>query len=287
MQCTFSEDPGISRKLFDLLEVVFPGIRQGAESIRSLGVSWESASTPFIRCENTVAVSHVGVIEIPLILLGNPTAVGSIHGVATHPEYRNRGYYREVMEEALEYCATRYRTQILTTEHPAYFTPFGFRIIQEHFFCARVSSGGGENFRRLNTANAGDIALLLRLIEKRAPVSNIVGVIREKAVFCFNEGRRPIFYAENLDSILCMEREGNRMHIYDIVGPKIPDFELLLACLPRGIEELFIHFSPELLGIETEAKPYIFDHNGPSYLMVRGPFPAEGKKFTLPRSART
>ena len=37
----------------------------------------------------------------------------------------------------------------------------------------------------------------------------------------------------------------------------------------------------------AEAKPYIFDHDGPTHLMARGPFATEGHQFSLPRSART
>jgi hypothetical protein len=33
------------------------------------------------------------------------------------------------MEELLQYTAGRYETLILTTEHPEYFEPFGFRFM--------------------------------------------------------------------------------------------------------------------------------------------------------------
>jgi hypothetical protein len=57
--------------------------------------------------------------------------------------------------------------------------------------------------------------------------------------------------------------------------------------VPYPVEEVAICFSPDRLAVNAEAKPYLFDHDGPSYLMVRGPFAAEGHAFTLPRSART
>ncbi len=56
MQYSFSDDPGLSGRLFTMLDVVFPGIRRGAESMQSLGVSWESASTPFVHFENSMVV---------------------------------------------------------------------------------------------------------------------------------------------------------------------------------------------------------------------------------------
>jgi hypothetical protein len=68
----------------------FPGVRQTAKNAAALGASWESASTPFLCFEQGRAVSHVGVIELSLVLLGHIARVGAVHGVATHPDFRRR-----------------------------------------------------------------------------------------------------------------------------------------------------------------------------------------------------
>jgi GNAT superfamily N-acetyltransferase len=188
MKHSFSDDPTLREKLFDLLDVVFPGVRRVEQNARVLGGYWESVSTPFIHFEGGRPVSHVGVIELPLVLLGQNVTVGSVHGVATHPDYRRRGYYGRLMEELLEHCASRYETLILTTEHPEYFEPFGFRVLTEHLFTARRhSQGSAGGLRLLDARDNGDVALLNRLLETREPVSRVVGVANEKAVFCFNE----------------------------------------------------------------------------------------------------
>jgi len=288
MQQSFVADPTLSKRLFDLLDVVFPGVRQVAQNASALGAPWESVSTPFTICEGERVLSHVGVIELPLIVLGEKVTVGSIHGVATHPDCRRRGYYRQVIEEALQYCEQRCATQILTTEHPEYFTPFGFRVVQEYGFTIQMRSAGHrDGIRLLHPQNTQDVALLHRLLETRVPVSQIVGVVNEKAVFCFNEGSRPLYYAEDLDVILCVEQEDTYLKLFDVVGPHIPSLAALVDCIPLAIEEITICFSPDQLGVDAEVKPYLFDHDGPSHLMVRGPFRAEGQAFTLPRSART
>jgi hypothetical protein len=85
MQYSFSTDPTLGERLFDVLDTVFPGLRQVAANARTLGAPWESVSTPFIVREGARVLSHVGVIELSLIVLGERFTVGSIHGVATHP----------------------------------------------------------------------------------------------------------------------------------------------------------------------------------------------------------
>jgi predicted N-acetyltransferase YhbS len=288
MKHSFSDNPALSERLFDLLDTVFPGVRQVAQNARALGAPWESVSTPFIHFEQGRAIAHVGVIELSLVLLGRTVTVGSIHGVATHPEARRRGHFRRLMEEVLQYCAGRYETLMLTTEHPEYFAPFGFRVVKEHLFTVKCdSAGGSDGFRLLDTSQTGDIALLHRLLETRQAVSQVVGAVNEKAVFCFNEGSRPLHYAADLDVTACLELEEGRLKLFDIVGPKIPPLARVLERIPQRLDEAAICFSADQLAVEAEATPYVLDHDGPSYLMVHGPFAAEGQPFTLPRSART
>jgi predicted N-acetyltransferase YhbS len=285
---SFSVDPALSEQLFELLDSVFPGVSEVAQNARDLGASWESVSTPFVCFERGRPVSHVGVIELSLVLRGRIVKVGSIHGVATLSDCRRRGLFRKAMEAALEHCASRYETQILTTEHPEYFEPFGFRVVGEHVFTSKVDSESkGDGFRLIDPKEGGDVVLLHRLLETREPVSNVVGVVNEKAVFCFNEGSRTLQYSKDLDVIVCMEIEGTLLKLFDIAGPKLPALADILKRLPHRIEEVEICFSPDRLAVQATALPHLFDHDGPSYFMVRGPFAVEGEAFTLPRSART
>jgi predicted N-acetyltransferase YhbS len=290
MPYSYRDDPDLVDRVFDLLDEVFPGLRGVAANARALGAPWESVSTPFLAFENERVVSHVGVIGLPLVILEKRVEVGTVHAVATHPEHRRQGLYRKVMDELLEFCDGSYETLILTTEHPEYFEPFGFRRLQEkHFRVPWSSSGGADGFRMLDPGDAGDVAVLQRLLETRAPVSDVVGVVGEKAVFCFNEGRNPLPYCEDLDVIVCMERDGPRLDLYDVVGETIPPLSDLLDNIPGPVSEVAVHFSADRLGLAAavEPTPCLFEHDGPSYLMARGPFAAEGHAFTLPRSART
>jgi GNAT superfamily N-acetyltransferase len=288
MKRSFSDDPGFSDKLFDLLDMVFPGVRRAAQNAPALGASWESVSTPYVCIEGDRVVSHVGIIELSLVLSGRVVTVGSVHAVATHPDYRRRGYYRRLMEHVLQDNANRYETLILTTENPEYYEDFGFRVVEEHCFTVECHSAGGvDGLRLMNTRDAGDIALLQRILGTREPVSQVVGVVDEKAVFCFNEGSRPLCYASDLDVIVCLETDGTRLKLFDVVGANVPPLSALLERIPQRVEEVVVFFAPDRLEVDTEAAPHVLDHDGPSYLMVRGPFAAEEQAFTLPRSART
>jgi N-acetylglutamate synthase-like GNAT family acetyltransferase len=288
MRASFTEDHNLGQRLFDLLDEVFPGLRAAKEEGARLGASWESVSTPFVLEEKGRVVAHVGLIGLPLVVMGRPTTVGSVHAVATRADRRRRGLCRRLMEEMLAYAEGRYETLVLTTEHPEYYTPFGFRVLQEHRFTVRPRPRPRcDGLRVLDLAQASDVALLNRLLDGRSPVSEVVCVGREKAVFCVNEGRRPLHYIRGLDALLCMKREGATLELFDVVAPDVPDLEEILARVVPPVERVILNFSPDKLSAEAAAEPHRLDHDGESYLMARGPFAAEGRPFTLPRSART
>jgi predicted N-acetyltransferase YhbS len=288
VRASFMDDPKLGPRLFDLLDEVFPGLRRAKEEGARLGASWESVSTPFVLEEGDGVVAHVGLIGLPLVVMGRFCTVGSVHAVATRADRRRQGLCRRLMEEMLAYAEGRYETLVLTTEHPEYYTPFGFRVLQEHRFTVRPRPRPRrDGLRVLDLAQSSDVALLNRILDERSPVSKVVGVGREKAVFFVNEGRRPLHYAPDLDALLCLKREGGTVELFDVVAPEMPGLEEVLDRAAPPVEHVVLHFSPDKLGAEAVAEPHRLDHDGESYLMARGPFAAEGRPFTLPRSART
>lgn len=284
-QKSFAQELTLSNSLFTLVEIVFPEIIAAASMSRKLGASWESASTPFIKFQDDIAVTHVGVLKMNLRLMGETVTVGGIHGVCTHPKFRRRGYYREVMTEVLDYCDRHYNTLVLTTLQPEFYQPFGFRVVEEHLFKTKCNSMSHRSgFRLLNLLDTNDLKLLHRLLETREPVSNIVGVVNdEKAVFFVNEGSNPLYYSSDLDVIVVMEIENTTLKIFDVVGTHVCTLEAIVERILQPIEEVEIYFNPQRLEVNFQAFPHALDQ---AVLMVRGDFLAEREKFMLPRSAR-
>ncbi|MFC1573342.1 GNAT family N-acetyltransferase, partial [Candidatus Eisenbacteria bacterium] len=93
MKCSFSNDADLKAGLFGLLDTVFPGVSGAAASAAALGGRWEAVSTPFVSTEDGRVISHIGLIELSLIVLGQRIRVGTVHAVATHPDYRRRGHF--------------------------------------------------------------------------------------------------------------------------------------------------------------------------------------------------
>ena len=60
---------------------------------------------------------------------GRALATSMISGVATLPEYRNRGYMHEVMRVILDACEHTELLTLIQTEHPEMYEAMGFRTI--------------------------------------------------------------------------------------------------------------------------------------------------------------
>ena len=243
--------------MFHLLETCFPGITQAEQESLALGSPWEKTSTPFVYFHEELAITHVGLLELPLVLMGHTVRVGGIHAVGTRPEFRRHGYYRQVMTEVLQYCASRYDTLLLTTGQPTLYEPFGFRVVQEHIFVASYPSHGGtQGFRPMQARTAIDLQILQRLLDRRAPISPLLGVVEEKAVFSFNARKLPLYYAADLDVIISLTLEGTRLTLFDIVGSQIPPLRAILQRLPQPIDHIVTYFSPDRLEADFRAVPH-------------------------------
>lgn len=290
-RCSY-DDPSMSARIFDLLDEVFPGIRRRAEQLGRLGAVWEEVSTPFVAFEGDVAISHVGVIDLPLMVDGTAVRAGTLHAVATRPTVRRRGFFRLVMEEVLRATEPRFDTLLLTTEHPEYFAPFGFECVAEHRFVLEVpgdlSSPQRPNrvMRCVRLDDPADLAMVHRLLGRRTPVSHVVGVEKEVAIFLFNEAHGELFYLDELDALLAMTRRGSHLVLHDVVCEQLPSLDVLLSTIGGPLSSVELRFAADRLAPEARPQPWLFEHDGLSHLMVRGR-PLSARPFSLPRSART
>ena len=276
----YSDDDELCGRVFDLLDTWLPALRPMRDAARALGMRWEDVSTPFVVERDGRVISHVGVLEQTWTIGGVERRMGGIHAVCTLEAERRKGLYRVLMEEVLAHCDERYATLELSTDHPEYYEPFGFRIVPEYRFVARVdAAAGGGGFRRLALPEPQDAALLERLLAARRPLSPSFGVVDETAVFKFNEAaRNGLLYCEELDTILSARHgEDGDLEIRDVVAVEVPPLSELLARSSRPVRSVVFHFNPERL--EVDARPERTSDG--DCLMVRGEFPYHGGPLPL------
>lgn len=287
--------PELGDRIFELLELPFPGVTTGRRNGEAFGVPWEACSTPFVAWEGGRVVCHVGLLSLPLHVMGRDHLVGGVHGVATHPDHRRRGLFRGAIEELLTYAANQFETLVLTTLHPEYFESFGFRVIPEFVHRAgAVSAASVPDARAVDLTRPEDLGLLHRLLERRVPISRCLGVGAEKACFGFVEFQTSIRYSARLDAAAVFERSGGCLRLYDLVASRIPTLAEVVGLVGEPAEGVLAFFSPDRVTGPFVAEPHDLRGGADALepgtanwvLMVRGPFAAAGQPVMLPRPSR-
>ncbi len=284
----YADDPGLLERVFLLLDLAFPGLPAHVRALQPFGLQWDQVSTPFLLSDGDQPMTHVGVLEVPMIADGHEMCVGAIHAVCTHPDHRRRGYYRLAMDEAMAWCDERYTTVMLIAGTPEIYQPFGFRVVRESRFVAPLhrstAAPDGKRLRQLDLKLPDDLRCLHRLLDERPPVSRRLGVMPERAVFLFNQATKPMWYAEDLDAVLCFEVAEPTLRLYDVVATRIPTLQQVVDRIALPFESVEVYFAPDKLDATLLPQPHILD--GDSYLMVRGEFACAGSDLMLPPTAR-
>lgn len=271
-----------------LLDLVWPGISNKIAIADSLGIYWDSISTPFTRYENGKMVAHVGTFKMPMLIQSQLEEVGTIHAVCTHPDFCQRGYSRSTLVETLSYLDESLSTTILFTEIPEFYKPFGFRPIDTYSFRILISPTepiGG--FRKLSSNSQSDMSILKNIFMERAPASKIYSPRDDGSLFFINEilshGQlKHVYYAEDIEVIAVYEIEGKTLKLFDFAAKKVPTLTDIIARTGVPIDSVVTYFSPDQLSSRFEedfVAEAVLPHGGT--LMVRGKFEVEGKLFGI------
>lgn len=294
---SYQDDPTLGDRVFDLLDAVWPGVplRAARAAAEGLGAPWEGASTPFVVEDRGAVVSHVGLLPLPLFVGGREVVAGGVHGVATHPARRRRGHYRAIMHELLGWAAPRFETLVLTTAHPEYFEPFGFRVVPESVF-ARAARRGRNRIpsRPLDLRQGNDRSIVRRLLGARPPLSGILSAGRERAVWAFSEAGGGLRLSPELDVVLAGETRGRTLALFDVVAATGTSLQQVVDSWPDPVEEVVAFFTPDRLATDFRPEPHDVRGGGRSMdvegdntrLMARGPFVSTGATVMLGRPAR-
>ncbi|MDN4593232.1 hypothetical protein [Polycladomyces subterraneus] len=145
--------------------------------------------------------------------------------------------------------------------------------------------GKQKTLVELDMHNEQDANLVKKMFEKRTPVSHVFGFRHHQSPFFFQvlsrDTKVKVAYAPILDVVLVYDRSNTTLHLYDIIGSRIPNLRVIASCFDFDISKVEVHFSPDLL----EASEVKIATNPHQQLMVRGDLPTEKYHFAIPSIA--
>lgn len=223
-------------------------------------------------------IANISLYERQLFLSGDRVSALGVQSVAVRPQWRGKGLFRDLMRRALQHSDELTELMILATETPSLYRPFGFRQIRETVFNAGWASRQSQAICRDLSLDANeDVAMLLNLFPRRAPTSLFASACDHPSLFFLKAALTPeirLVHLPDLDAIVAIRIDGNTLILLDIVAPKIPTLEDILAHLDFEGNRIELHLTPDRLGWRPEGQQSV-DRG----YMVRGPFPVEGSAY--------
>jgi predicted N-acetyltransferase YhbS len=259
------------KSYLNILEESFPGIKQNISRCEALGFPWEE-SLLFTRADKSKIISHVALLECPVLIDGTWHKLGALHGICTRSDFRGQGLATELIQEALLWSKGHLDAVFLFTEIPAFYEKMSFNRIQEYRFHLPGSHPrGSQSLRQIITPQ--DDELFVRCFNEREPLSNCVwiedrGLIASfNALFATYPSYWSLYYSPAIDGFISFEIEDRTLHLFDVVASMIPTLEIILDHLPQEIDDIYFYFSPDRLTKEAVPEPYLYDKG---HLLIHG-----------------
>lgn len=205
-----------------------------------------------IDCDKIVA--NVSINKMELIIDGKKKKALQLGTVMTQPEYRKKGLSRNLIRHIIEEYKDEYDLIYLFANDSVlnFYPKFGFKKVDETSY--KLSAKDVEKkesaIRKLSTEDEEDKKIINRLVNVRQPISKAFGVCNDiwpLLVYCFYEFKNDLYYLEDEDTIVILQRENEIINIYDIVSLKAIDLESIIEKVVMSEDKTIeLNFVPEL-----------------------------------------
>lgn len=219
-------------------------------------------------------VANFSAFSMPLIVDGKLVCAAGYQSGAVRPEYRGRGLYRDLMQRAFEWSvAEGFDIGILMTDKPELYEPYGFRVVQQHFFQGEMPEMRVDSRSRpLSMASTEDATLVQSILGRRTPVSDRFAVTEQRLMFllncCFDPDMR-ISHLPEEDAIVAWKQDGGTLKLLDVAAPRTPSLSYIVTALGVEAGTIEVYFPPD--NLDWSGTPAIY--RGYCELMVAGDSP--------------
>ena len=288
MIADYTKDPALFERCINLIDAVFPGCKSFALNGMKHGAPWSETSIPFIVENGDEIIAHAGVLPLTLTLNGKEHYSAAIHGVCVKPEYRGKGYFKQLMQEVIDYTQNHFDFSFLCTEKPDLYKNYPYAIRQpEYDFVLNDkiwtnSNKPGYNLRGLNLDNSDDLNLVHHLLLNRLPLSNQFSMIGQNArsLFILNANSKTLHFLEKLNTLIVFKQTNNILYIEEIVSTQPCQLNDIINAIPGNFNEVRLQFCPDRFLDEMEYTTIAIASE--LYIMTSRHFSFDGPHFRYP-----
>ncbi|MFV2047404.1 GNAT family N-acetyltransferase [Metabacillus litoralis] len=167
---------------------------------------WTEKYIPFSYTDGNKVVANVSVNLMNMLINGETKRGIQIGTVMTHPDYRNKGLSKRLMNKVLEKYEDLYDIMYLFANHSVldFYPKFGFKRIEETQFISNIVNSHhteieSTDFKKLDGKNINDLQFIYQFAKNRLPISNDFAVMNTEELllfYCQNAFLNDIYYLE-------------------------------------------------------------------------------------------
>ncbi|MEH7436482.1 GNAT family N-acetyltransferase [Neobacillus drentensis] len=210
---------------------------------------WTDKYQPYSFIHQGKVVANVSVNLLNLVIEGESKRAIQIGTVMTHPDYRNQGLSRKLMEIVLEDFKNVNLVYLFANQTVLDFYPkFGFKAMDEIQFSTNYDfePTNPSRIKKLDGTNTEDLSFIYTLAANRNSVSKIFGTASSEELlmfYCIMLFSQDIYYLEDEKVLVIFQKEDDTIHLYDIVSTEEVDIQLILNTIASPeIRKIIFHF---------------------------------------------
>jgi GNAT superfamily N-acetyltransferase len=285
MLANYATDHTLFVRCINLIDSIFPGIKNVAMAGMKYNACWDKISLPFIVEENDEIIAHVGIIPFELMLNEKIRHVAAIHGICVKEVFRGKGLFKQLMREALNYIEDNFDAALLFTDKPNLYKPYHFTVLPEYDFIINACDINkiDSDLRILSLDNANNLKIMQDLLSDHLPISNQMSLVNETTIFVLDNLNKKIYFSSKLNAIIIYEISNNTLYIKDILTKKQYRLSDIVELIPENYDKIILQFCPDKFSEHTYT-PILATPE--CSIMVSENFNFTGKYFRYPEPYR-
>ncbi|GHH99311.1 GNAT family N-acetyltransferase [Neobacillus kokaensis] len=221
---------------------------------------WGDRYVPFSYADGKKIVANVSVNILDMIIDGKQHHALQIGTVMTHPDYRDQGLSKRLMNKVLEdYKDSNDFMYLFANDSVLDFYPkFGFEKVPEYQYWTTFLSSERpiEVLRKLDVSNRDDLLFIYSFALDRIPVSNHFATSNSQGILmyhCLNVFPNEVYYHNSENAIVIFNKSGNEIEIFDIISKAPVNIQNIFVDLAgEGRSKVIFHYTPDYEGLVYE-----------------------------------
>ncbi|MGG3561849.1 GNAT family N-acetyltransferase [Neobacillus rhizosphaerae] len=195
---------------------------------------WTEKYQPYSFIHQGKVIANVSVNLLNLVIGGESKRAIQIGTVMTHPDYRNQGLSRKLMELVLEDFKYVDLVYLFANQTVLDFYPkFGFKAMDEIQFSTNYDfkPANQSRVKKLDGTNPEDLSFIYTLAANRKSISKTFGTIGSEELLLFYSimvFSQDLYYLEDEKVLVIFQKEDDTIHLYDIVFTEEVDIQLII-----------------------------------------------------------